>query len=60
MKKQVSVLVKRKLLEEKPKKSLAAILAVWQNEAGITKKQKKGRQKAAKRIRECAKKNLHD
>ena len=30
-------------------------MAVWQNEAEITKEQKYGRQEAAKRIRECAK-----
>ena len=56
MKKQISVLGKRKLFEEKPTKSLESILVDWQNEAGITKKQKKVRQKAVKRIRECAKK----
>ena len=55
MKKQVSVLGKRTLFEEKPKKLLEAILADWQNEAEITKEQKYGRQKAAKRIRECSK-----
>ena len=40
MKKQVSVLGKRTLFEEKPKKSLEAILADWQNEDGITDNQK--------------------
>ena len=54
MKKQVSVLGKRKLLEEKSTKSLDAILADWQNEAEITEEQKKGRLTAAERIRECA------
>ena len=63
IKKQLSVLGKRSLISAsqsraskkmKPTKSLESILDEWQNETRISDLRKKGRQEAAKRIRECA------
>ena len=60
MKKQVSVLGKRKLFEEKPKKSLDAILSDWQNEAGITEEEKKAGKELGIKYTSVRLKNLHD